>query len=105
MESSTPIKRIVVAFDGSDMAKRAFAYAVMLAERVKAKVVVLHVQEVAAPIQAAKASTMLAGDMEFIAAPDDEGERRKRTRAIDEEFEDRVDYCWDRQVEFEGSHR
>jgi nucleotide-binding universal stress UspA family protein len=48
---------------------------------------------------------MLAGDMEFIAAPDDEGERRKRTRAIDEEFEDMVDYCWDRQVEFEGSHR
>jgi hypothetical protein len=77
----------------------------MIAERVKAKVVALHVEEVAAPIQAAKASTMLAGDMEFVAMADDDGEVRKRTKAIDEEFEDMIDYCWDRQVEFEGKSK
>lgn len=105
MSSQSPINRIVVAFDGSDMAKRAFAYAVMLAERLKCKVVALHVIDVRSPATSRVSGRMLAGDIDNVEEPADDTEAQQRIKAIDEEFEDMADYCWDRQVEFEGIHR
>jgi nucleotide-binding universal stress UspA family protein len=99
MSDSFTVNRIVVAFDGSEMARRAFAYAVMLAVRIGCGVTALHVREVQ---DAPQPPDPEAGDidMTFVQRPAPPRDPEALSRTLTAHLEDMEDYCEDRAVPF-----
>lgn len=93
------IDRIVVAFDGSDLAREAFAYAAMLAKPASARVLAVHVLEPDPP-------PLMAGDPALV-DPTPMIEHRDRERKEEQawaegEFEEMKNLCEDRGVAFDS---
>jgi len=99
MTGKGTVHRVVVAFDGSDMARRAFAYAVMLAERAGCSVAALHVTETNSEV---RPPDFEAGDIEMsrVSVPVFRP-TGPTVRAISVELDEMADYCEDHGVPFD----
>lgn len=94
-------KRIIVAFDGSELAREAFAYSVMLARELEASIIGLHVLEpvpppiIAESVAGVDAAPALA-EFDEAARKDKDAERER----FEKEFEELAATCAEQDVPF-----
>ncbi len=96
------IKRIIVAYDGSELAREAFAYAVMLAEAAKVEIFGMHALEPAPPVvmPADPVSGIDPNPILMQVAAADEAEQKAEREKAEKSLEELGEYCAKRSVPY-----
>lgn len=94
------IQRLLVAFDGSEQSKKAFAYAIDLATRYSARVYVLSVVQPPEPVEAIEAQAVLRSLIDYCKSLAEPLRQEAAAAGVNPEFEVRVGHPAEQIVVF-----